>query len=115
MNYNDKLFRDDLTDAEIKDFSSEELALWVIRPNRSVAAEAKTWMKVRVALLIAATLYYAYAYRMNGEQSPLIFLLYCYEFAYYTVRKEKAVLEDARAREEYHQRVKKLRRRQSRE
>lgn len=114
MNFDDKLFRDDLTEAEIKGLSGEELALWVIGPHRSVAAEAKTWMKVRVALLIAATLYYAYAYRMNGEQSPLLLFLFCYEFAYYNLRKEKAVLEDAQAREIYRKRVKELRRSQSR-
>jgi hypothetical protein len=114
MNVGDKLFRDDLSEAEIRGLSREELALWVIRPTRSVVAEAKTWMKVRVALLIAATLWYAYAYRMSGEQSPLLFILFCYEFAYYSLRKEKAVLEDAQAREVYRGRVKELRSNQAR-
>lgn len=114
MNAEDKLFRADLSEAEIKGLSKEELALWVIRPTRSIVVEAKTWMKVRVALLIAATLYYAYTYRMSAEQSPLLLFLFCYEFAYYNLRKEKAVLEDAQAREVYHDRVKELRRNQSR-
>ena len=114
MNFEDKLFRDDLSEAEIKGLNREELALWVIRPNRSLAAEAKTWMKVRIALLIAATIYYAYVYHMNGEQSPLLFFLFCYEFAYYNLRKDKAVLEDTQTREVYRERVKELRRSQSR-
>jgi len=114
MNADDKLFREDLSETEIKSLSKEELALWVIRPTRSVAAEAKTWMKVRVALLITATVWYAYAYRMSGEQSPLLLFLFCYEFAYYNLRKEKAVLEDAQAREVYRERVKELRGNQAR-
>jgi phage gp36-like protein len=112
MNGEDKLFRGDLSDAEIKSLSREELALWVMRPTQSVVAEARAWMKVRVALLIMATIYYAYAYRMSAEQSPILFFLFCYEFAYYNLRKEKAILEDVQARVRYHERVQELRRNQ---
>lgn len=115
MNADDKLFRDDLSETEVKSLSREELTLWLIRPTRSVAAEVKMWMKVRVALLIAATLWYAYAYRMSQEQSPLLLFLFCYEFAYYNLRREKAVLEDAQAREVYRERVKELRGNEARE
>ncbi len=110
----DKLFRDDLSEAEIKSLSREERIVWILRPTRSIVAGAKSWMLVRVTLLIAATLYYSYAHAMAEGQSPLLFLLACYEFAYYQLRKEKAVSEDAQARENYCERVKELRRNQSR-
>ncbi len=113
MEAEDRLFRNDLSETEIKTLNREELTLWVIRPTRSAAVEAKTWMRVRVALLIAATLYYAYAYRMSAEQSPLLLFLLCYEFAYYNLRRERAVFEDAQARDKYYERVKGLRRNQS--
>ena len=77
MNGEDKLFRGNLSDAEMNSLSREELALWVMRPTKSVVAEARAWMKVRVALLIVATIYYTYAYRISAEQGPLLFFLFC--------------------------------------
>lgn len=50
----------------------------------------KFWMKVRVVLLVAATVYYSYKYGDYGEFFVLLFSLYCYEVAYYTLSKEKS-------------------------
>ena|SRR3990172_7017476 len=114
MDTAEKLFRDDLSPAEIKSLTREELVLWTTRP-RDDAMSVRKWMLVRVALLIAATLYYAYVYRMAAEQSPLLLFLFCYEFAYYNLRQEKAERDYSQDRALWFDRVKEFERNRSRE
>jgi len=58
MNARDELLKDDLSEAEVKSLSREELSLWLTRPRKREIAHARAWMIVRVVLLVVATVYY---------------------------------------------------------
>ena len=111
MNARDELLKDDLSEAEVKGLSREELALWLTRPRKSEIVHAKSWMIVRVALLIVATIYYQYRYGGYAETTVLLFLLFCYEWAYYFLRKEKVQRDYAGAMQNYMQKLLQLPRR----
>ena len=115
MSATDKLFRDDLSEAEMKSLSQEELALWIIRPKDHEISGAKKAMIARVSLLIALTLYYYWIFGTQGGLNPLLVLLFCYEFAYYNLRKEKAKSDYAQANSRYYNRVKEFERKRARE
>ena len=111
MNARDQMLREDLSEAEIKALSRDELALWLTRPRKTEPGRAKTWMIVRVTFLVAATVYYQYRYGGYGETTVLLFLLFCYEAAYYMLRKEKTERDYADAMHNYIEKVQQLVRR----
>ncbi len=105
MSAKDKIFREDLSEAERKGLTREELALWLTRPKKTELSRAKSWMIFRVSLLIAATVYYVYRYGSYGEITALLFLLFCYEAAYDILRKEKVEKDYAEALHSYVEKV----------
>lgn len=108
MNLQYKLLGDHLTEDEFKTLPKDARVLWIIRPTRESIQRAKTWMRIRVFLLAAATIYYAYRYGDYGESFPLLFLLYCYECAYYILRKEREEKDYGERRASYIEEVEKF-------
>ena len=107
MTLQHKLLGDHLTEDEFKTLPKEARVLWIARPTREGIQRAKIGMCIRVFLLAAATIYFAYRYG-NGESFSLIFVLYGYEFAYYILRKEREEKDYREKRTSYIEEVEKF-------
>ena len=104
MKHKDLLLAESLTEAQYKALPPEQQTVWLCRPTREKMVRAKHFMYFRVALLIAAMVYYYWLPNI-GEERVLVFMLLCYECAYYSARQEKSELDYVLAREEYIQKV----------
>lgn len=62
-------------------------------------------MYLRVALIVIVAIYLFYSHRDIGEARLLPWVIAAYEFAYYTLRKEKNELDHLLAKERYTRRV----------
>jgi hypothetical protein len=113
MKPRDFLLAESLTEEQYNTLSSEEAAIWWSRPTRDHIVGAKHAMYFRVTLLIATTIYYSYRYGDYGEFTVLLFFLYCYEGAYYILRKEKEEKDYAEARHRYMEKVEQVSRHRS--
>ena len=89
MKVNDLIFEDEMSNDQFKRLTDEEQRLWLTRPKERNISESKTWMKVRVSFLVIACIYYMVKYGDNQELSTLFFILFWYEFAYYSLKVER--------------------------
>ncbi|WP_457325851.1 hypothetical protein [Roseateles sp. P5_E11] len=96
------------TDENFKRLPPEAGGIWCSRPTREQVERGRYFMYLRVALLAAATIYLFYFHRGIGEARVLPWIIACYEFAYYTLRKEKDEQDHLLARERYTSRVDEL-------
>ena len=106
MKARDLLFRD-LTHDEIRALPESWGAVYFGRP-RDKTAELKTAMRLRLAVLVLIATYTVVYHRLSGLSTLLLFLLLMYEFAYYSLRKDKAMLDWAVAYDEYRRDVEAL-------
>ena len=103
MNDKDKMFRE-LTDSEYNELTMEERLLFATRPKSEVSS-VRSWMMIRTSLLVVMTIYYTYRYGDYGETNVLLLILFCYEVAYYFLRKEKAKRDYTDALSRYFEKV----------
>lgn len=80
-------------------------SIWFSRPAYERIARGKTFMYIRATLIAVVTVYLLFFHRDIGEATVLPWVIASYEFAYYTLRKEKNELDYLLARERYTQRV----------
>lgn len=89
MNINKLIYEDKLSDEEFKSLTKEEGLLWITRPRKTHILDAKIYMIMRSSLLCVAFIYYVSKYGVSLDHDMLIGILFCYEFAYYSLRKER--------------------------
>lgn len=87
---------------------SEAGGIWFSRPTREHIERGKHFMYFRSTLIAAVTVYLLFFHRDIGEAQVLPWIIVSYEFAYYTLRKEKNELDYLLAQERYAQRVDEL-------
>ena len=64
-------------------------ALWVMRPTRRDEDIARGCMYVRGSLIGSTLVYGSFFHGMGETSFALVFVIACYEFAYYTLRQDK--------------------------
>ena len=79
--------------------------IWFSRPSREHIDRGRHFMYLRVALIAIVTVYLFYFHRDIGEARVLPYIIASYEFAYFTLRKEKNELDLLLAQERYTRRV----------
>jgi hypothetical protein len=88
MNVNNLIYEDKLSDDEFKILTEDERLLWITRPKRDGILAAKKGMIFRASLLGFALISYITESGIYLDHEVLIGFLFCYEIAYYTLRKE---------------------------
>ena len=101
MNPGDLLLAEHITEDEYKTLSPQAQVVWMSRPSREHVVRSVYFMRLRVAMIVAVSLYFACFHKDIGEGNILLFVLACYEFAYHNVRKQKSELDYLLARETY--------------
>jgi len=101
----DLMFYGPRTEDTYRKLPPEAGGVWWSHPGDGDFARSKTFMQLRVAILVAATVYLFYFHKDIGEARVLPFVIAAYEFAYYETVKEKKKLERFMAEERYRNRV----------
>jgi hypothetical protein len=89
MKINHLIYEDKLSDEEFKSMTKDESLLWITRPRKDRISEAKFYMIMRSSLLGIALIYYLFKYGDRLDHDFLIGILFCYEFGYYSLKKER--------------------------
>jgi hypothetical protein len=106
MKARDVLFRD-LTTDEVRSLPKAWGAVYFGRP-RDKSGEIKVAMRLRFAVLVVIATYALVYHRLSDLTSLLLFLLLMYEAGYYSLRKDKALLDWSMAYDEYRREVEAL-------
>ena len=93
------------TEETYRKLPPEAGGVWWSHPDDGGFAQGKTFMHLRVGLLVAVSVYLLFFHKDIGEARVLPFVIAAYEFAYYGTWREKAKLEQFLAEQRYRDRV----------